>query len=124
MNEEISGFDVRLMNKLVELGFSQAELCKATGISSSQVSYYCSGFRLPTLPVAIKIAQALKTTVEYLAYGPVPEAKPIDKDALTLAESAHIKKYRALDERGRETVDAALETAYNQVAAPYEKEAV
>ena len=71
--DNISGFDVRLNEKMAEAGLSQAELCKRTKIQPSMISYYCSGQRFPTMMVALKIASALNTSVEYLAYGTTPD---------------------------------------------------
>lgn len=47
-------------------GLSQRELAKATDISSSMLNYIESGKRTPTVYTAIRIAKALKTTVEEL----------------------------------------------------------
>ena len=69
MLNEITGFDVRLYEKMAELGMSQADLCRLTGLASSMVSHYCTSQRIPSVPVAAKIARALNTTIEYLAFG-------------------------------------------------------
>ena len=67
MQNEVTGFNLRLTRKMQEQNISQADLCKITGLTTSMISYYCSGQRLPTMPAAIKIAKALNTTVDYLA---------------------------------------------------------
>lgn len=69
MKNEIIGFDLRLTEKMKERDMKQADLCRLTGLSTSMVSHYCAGQRVPTLFVAVKIARALNTTVEYLVYG-------------------------------------------------------
>ena len=76
MKNELIGFDKRLTEKMRERNLSQADLCRLTGSTTSMLSYYCAGQRLPTLPVAFKLAKALHTTVEYLAFGNVPYAQP------------------------------------------------
>jgi len=85
MRSEIKGFDVRLTEKMTELGISQADLCRLTGLASSMVSHYCTGQRMPSIPAAIKIARVLNTTVDYLAFGnqPIPESA----DPFSVAET-------------------------------------
>ena len=62
-------FNLRLTEKMKEKNITQADLCRLTGLSTSMVSYYCAGRRVPSMPTVIKIAKALNTTVEYLANG-------------------------------------------------------
>jgi len=69
MKREITGFDLRLTEKMQERDMTQADLCRITGLNTSMISHYCAGQRVPTIPAAVKIAKALNTTVEYLAYG-------------------------------------------------------
>jgi len=69
MKNEISGFAKRLTEKMAEQNLSQADLCRLTGLTTSMISHYCAGQRVPAISAAIKIAKALKTTVEYLATG-------------------------------------------------------
>ena len=69
MKNKITDFDIRLVEKMQEHGITKADLCRLTGLKTSMISYYCSGKRLPALNAAIKIAEAVNTTVEYLACG-------------------------------------------------------
>ena len=69
MKSELPGFRLRLTEKMQERGITMADLCRLTGTATSMISYYCSGKRVPTIAVAIKIADALGTTLEYLAQG-------------------------------------------------------
>ena len=62
-----AGFSKRLNEKLSEKKLSQADLCRLTGLASSMISHYCNGQRIPSVPTAIKIAEALDTTIEELA---------------------------------------------------------
>ena len=67
MPKENTGFGKRLNEKLSEKRLSQADLCRLTGLASSMISHYCNGQRIPSVPTAVKIAEALDTTIEDLA---------------------------------------------------------
>ena len=87
MRSEITNFDKRLTEKMTELGISQADLCRLTGLASSMVSHYCTGQRMPSIPVAIKIARVLNTTVDYLAYGNYTQLQETANDNFIIAEN-------------------------------------
>lgn len=55
--------------KRIEKGLTQGELSSIVGVSRKQISTYEAGERIPTLYNALRIAKALGTTVEKLAYG-------------------------------------------------------
>jgi transcriptional regulator with XRE-family HTH domain len=79
------------MEKMSERGMTQADLCRITGLASSMVSHYCTGQRIPSVPVALKIARVLNTTVDYLAYGdPLKVKEPVAGD---LSVSEKWKRY-------------------------------
>jgi len=86
MPDEITGFNVRLTEKMTERGMTQADLCRITGLASSMVSHYCTGQRIPSVPVALKIARVLNTTVDYLAYGDAPKTKDDSEGSLSVSE--------------------------------------
>jgi transcriptional regulator with XRE-family HTH domain len=86
MQNESAGFNLRLMIKMAELGVSQADLCRLTGLASSMISHYCTGQRIPSVPVAAVIAKALNTTIDYLAYSDDPAAQDGSDSSSTVAE--------------------------------------
>ena len=86
MSKELSGFDARLTEKMAESGVTQADLCRLTGLASSMVSHYCTGQRVPSVPVAANIARALNTTIDYLASGSKPQPKNRYSSRLAVAE--------------------------------------
>ena len=86
MQNESAGFNLRLMKKMAELGVSQADLCRLTGLASSMISHYCTGQRIPSVPVAAVIAKALCTSIDYLAYSEEPKAQDSSDGASTVAE--------------------------------------
>lgn len=66
-------FTERLNHVLNEKGMKQADLCRATGLSSAQVTHLVTGrTKDPTLPTAVKIADALDVSLDYLAGGNEP----------------------------------------------------
>ena len=69
MTNDIVDYNKRLLQMMEHRRISQADLCRLTGLASSMVSHYCTGQRMPSMAAALKIAQALNTTVRYLAYG-------------------------------------------------------
>lgn len=62
-------FSSRLEDLLREKSLSQADLCRLTGESTSTISGYVRGLRMPSAATAIAIADALGVTVPYLILG-------------------------------------------------------
>ena len=87
MSNSVEGFDLRLTKRMAELGITQADLCRMTGFASSMISHYCTGQRIPSVPAAVTIAKALKTTVEYLACSSPAMEKGASDGRLFVAES-------------------------------------
>ena len=82
MPKDNAGFVKRLNEKLSEKRLSQADLCRLTGLASSMISHYCNGQRVPSVRTAIKIAEALDTTIEDLAL----LKSPAENDELFVAQ--------------------------------------
>ena len=91
---DTSKFGTRMSEKMAERGISQADLCRLTGFASSMVSHYCTNRRVPSVPVAVKIARVLNTTVEYLAFGTNLQLK-----------NGYISAYEAAEESSQEPYD-------------------
>ena len=91
MQSEIVGFDLRMAEKMTQRGITQADICRLTGLASSMVSHYCTGQRIPSVPAALKIANVLNTTVDYLAYG--NRAAEVQRSVNLLAVSEDSKPY-------------------------------
>ena len=67
----------------------------------------------------VGIDDIVKVDLEAIGWLPslLPASLPAaDASDLTSPEREHIRKYRALDENGREMVDAVLDTAFQQVS--------
>lgn len=60
----------------VEKGWSQAELARRIGVSTSAVGMYEQGRREPSLGLLVRLAQELGVTTDYLLTGETLEADP------------------------------------------------
>lgn len=92
-------------------GLTQKELGDKIGVKHNTVSGYESATSEAEQDILFKIANALEISINDL-FPPTTSAISLSK-----AETEHIKKYRALDERGKATVDNALEKEYEFVTA-------
>ena len=115
MPKENAGFGKRLNEKLSEKRLSQADLCRLTGLASSMISHYCNGQREPSVRTAIKIAEALDTTIEDLALSISPKeesqlfvgqgggtySKETLPDGLNNLEQAILVMFRKLNANGK-----------------------
>ena len=105
MMDELNSIAARIRRRREELELSYQDLADLTGMSKSTLQRYETG-EIRSLPISKVpiIAAALDMTPTELT-GWLPPQFSADEQQL-------VYKYRALDERGRETVDAALEQQY------------
>ncbi|MFA6718286.1 MAG: helix-turn-helix transcriptional regulator [Prevotella sp.] len=95
------------------VGLSQKELAEALGIRPSTFNGYETGTHDPKSEILLKIANKCETTVGFLlGQEKTCNNKPPSGDEL--AEAALIRKYRAISDRGRETVNVILDLEYNR----------
>lgn len=106
MAEDFLEFKIRLVKIMEECGMSQADLCRKTGLATSMVSNYCAGRRTPSVQVAAKIAEALNTSIDYLASGKSYKQKQLSTDSLIVAEN-HIK-YKSNYQQHEQSDDETL----------------
>lgn len=66
----------RLLQQLRQQELTQADLCRITGLSTTAVSQYCTGKRVPDTNSLFVLARALGTTMEWLLAGAEGEPKP------------------------------------------------
>lgn len=76
---------------------TQVKLSLMVGVSQQSITYYETNTRTPSLPVALKIAKALDTSVEGLING----------DDI-------ISKYYTLCDSDKETINKMIETLYSK----------
>ena len=64
---------IAIGNRIKEIrkgqGLSQKQLHEKSGVTETEISYYETGKRVPTLPNIAKIAHALGATIDYLYFG-------------------------------------------------------
>ena len=90
--------DFTNMQKLREKKkITQVKLSMMVGVSQQSITYYETNTRVPSLPVAFRIAKALDTNIEGL----------VNEDDI-------IAKYYSLSYSDRETIDKMIETLYSK----------
>lgn len=95
---KIDGLDFKNMQILREKkNITQVKLSLMVGVSQQSITYYETNTRTPSLPVAIKIAKALGTSVEGL----------MDSNNI-------ISKYYTLCDTDKETINKMIEALYNK----------
>ena len=59
-------FEERLRSRAAELGLTQAEVARASGLNERRYNHYARGRRQPDLATLVRIAETLKTTPNWL----------------------------------------------------------
>lgn len=106
-----------IKEKRLEMGFTQAQLSKLTGIKSTTISNYENNISSPSEENIYKLMEVLKCDANYLF-----EWEEVKDVKLTVIERNHIKKYRALDEHGKKMVDFTLNEEYDRCTYIEEQE--
>lgn len=65
----------RLIAQRIRLGLKQEDVAAAVGVTRSTYVRYETGLRMPSIPVARRIAVVLNSTVDYLFGDDVPNRK-------------------------------------------------
>ena len=71
----MSDFSIRLLSELKFLGKSQADLARFLGVRQSTVQQWIQKGSIPAADTALKIAQFINVTLEYLITGKNPPPK-------------------------------------------------
>ena len=96
------GFKENLKSELIYKDMLVKELAEKTGISRHTLDNYLNiREHLPTIDVAVKIAQALGVSVEYLATG--KESPPVDT-SINREISTLVQNYTLLNEDDRKII--------------------
>lgn len=91
------GFKENLKNEMKFQDIRQKELADKTGISVNTIRNYINGHNaLPNIYSAVKIAKALKTTVEQLVEGTNPSYSDSEQSCISL--------FKKLSENDRKSV--------------------
>jgi transcriptional regulator with XRE-family HTH domain len=96
-------------------GISRNEFASMLGVTVGAISNYENDVSSPKEPILFKIIESLNCDANYIFQDSV-KIKTQQND-VTLAEYEHIKKYRDLDEHGKEMVDFTLEKEYERSIA-------
>lgn len=81
-------------------GMSQGELARASGVSGSTLSGILAGKRLPHLPTALRLAEALDVSIEWLVgmdVRPDGRLKPARKGTVRFAPGREAARRRETD---------------------------
>lgn len=104
-------FGSRLRARREELGLKQSELGKMLGITGSAIGNYENGVSSPKADILYQVFSVLKCDANYLFQD---EMKGLDTDDLTVPEIKMAKKYRLLDQYGKEAVEVVLEVEFRR----------
>lgn len=122
MEEQFAYIGVRIISQLKKLGLKQADLCRETGLSTTAISQYCTGKRIPDTASLYKIAAALKTSMEWLLTGNsltnedlTSEELSCDGTPLDEIETDLIAMYRLLPEQHKEEVFELVHFKYKRI---------
>ena len=108
-------FGSRLKDKRKELGITQPELAKLLGVSQSAIGSWETDTNSPRATLLYDLFDILHCDANYLFQD---ETRALYKDKATPEEFENIiKKYRDLDDHGREMVDFTLEKEYERSKA-------
>lgn len=102
----------RVLLCLEQSNKTQAELARYLNTKQSTVLGWTKLGRSPTADVIIRICEFLNISAEYLLTG---KESPIAITEVSEPHKAVIKKYRALDEHGKDIVDIVLEKEYGRI---------
>lgn len=101
----------KIRERRLEIGLTQAQLSKLTNIKSTTISNYENNISSPSDENIYKLMEVLKCDANYLF-----EWKEIKEIPLSADEKTHLKKYRFLDEFGKDAVNRVLEAEHNRCA--------
>lgn len=76
----------RLNSRFTELGLKQLDVCAKTGLSTTAMSQYCTGKRIPETAALYKIASVLNVSMEWILLG-----RDIINEDLTTEDAYNIK---------------------------------
>lgn len=109
-------FGERLINVRKEHGYTRESLANALGISKYTLRNYELGATEPGHTFLKQIPDFFHVSIDYLM-GLTNEQEILESFELNTSEKNIIKKYRDLDDHGKEMVDFTLEKEYERSKA-------
>lgn len=120
MEYDFSPILERIKNTKSKRELTNEELSKKSGIPLGTLSKLLAGIiKEPKIGTIISLSDALDVSTNFLVYGTELQTE-ITSHECTIQEQSHLKKYRALDKRGKETVDIVLDSQYELIQAKKE----
>lgn len=110
----------RIKEARLRMGYTQEQLGSMIGVAKTTVAGYEKN-REPDAATIGLIIDALKVDANFLFQD---EMKELDSGDFSVSEIKMIKKYRDLDEHGKDMVDSVLDKEYRRSVTPKEKETV
>ena len=101
-------FGEKLKIARTSAGLKQAELAKQLNTTGNTISNWENNVSKPDLDMLAYICGVLNVKASFFLESKVPE------DGVSLPELKIIKKYRSLDDHGKEMVDFTLEKEYER----------
>ncbi len=114
------GIGRRIKEARERLGLTQAELGERVGVTGSAITNYEKETSHPKEQVIYKLIETLDVDANYLFQDCVK--LPKDKNDITLAEYEHIKKYRTLDDFGKERIEQELDKEITRIGELQDKQ--
>lgn len=105
-------FGSRLRERREILNLKQIDLGKLIGITGAAIGNYENDVSTPKADILYKLFDALQCDANYLFQD---EMKALKTDDFTVPEIRMVRKYRELDEHGKQMVDTTLELEYKRV---------
>lgn len=106
-------FVSRFKQRREELGLTQVQLSKLLGVTKGAIGNYESGVSSPKADILYRVFDVLQCDANYLFQDEMTEYN--QEQQATPSEMQKIKKYRALDEHGKEMVDVVLDGEYKRL---------
>lgn len=98
----------KILERRKKLAITQQQLSDITGIKTTTISHYENGITYPNEENLMLLMKALRCDANYL-FGWITE-----NFVLTENEKKSVKRYRTLDEYGKEAIDDLLSTEYRR----------
>lgn len=104
----------RIKQRREELNLTQPELAKIVGVSKGSIGNYETGVSSPNEKILFKLFKALKCDANFLYQDDMLELSKNNEFQIHYLEKEIIKKYRSLDEYGKEAVDSILDIEHKR----------
>lgn len=97
---------------------TQRDVAQKLGVKDNTISNWEKGKTEPDIEIFIRLCEIYG--VDFAELLEVAYRPRKNETSFTPREQNHIKKYRVLDERGKQTVDTVLDSQYELIAAKKE----